>query len=459
MTFIYLPQSKTAKTMTSKKNALFLVLIFLVPFFIISCQKDQQVKKTPETLANHLLKNGGVTDPDVTTDLIAAQNIDIGDVTAFFNEDGTVITVTYNIDVPGWSLRETNLDVQYLFSNLPTNPGGNPAIGQFQFGEAFSPSSGETSWTIDINLEELDPDDFTQATATIYLAAHAEVKYSGSGYGKESAWGDGEPFEGASWATFFECTYTGNGGCTSYLLATEIDEDYLNIYSINPSDGSAVELRSELTALGSGNYDANAYDAENNLFLFDFFGGKNYDKELYYYDLINDNIGEIGSLSYQARSASFYNGKYYYVTNGPSNKSLREVALAGTPLAITSESLVCEMGEYMDYGDIAITEEDGNAVLYGIGFLYDEDNNPTSNWEFFSVDLDGTYSYNSIKTKGIDDPDLDLQIAFGSDGTLYGVDSATGDLYEIDPATFGLTYLSTTGFLFSDLANGPCIEN
>ncbi|MBT8255107.1 MAG: hypothetical protein KJO23_01075 [Bacteroidia bacterium] len=125
-----------------------------------------------------------------TTDLFAGQTIDVGTVTVEVSPDDDVI-VTYETD-GDWQIDETHLYIGPL-GDLPTNGGGNPKIGQFPL------SNTHTSGT----------NNFVYISTTLaagecaYIAAHAVVTNTTTGQ-NETAWGDGDPIGGNSWAMMFE---------------------------------------------------------------------------------------------------------------------------------------------------------------------------------------------------------------------------------------------------------------
>ncbi len=98
----------------------------------------------------------------LVTDLVAGQNIVVGNVTTSF--DGINLIVSYNITEDGWLLKETHLAVEENFSDIPVNKKGNPKIGNFEYGDEFN--IPQTNATYTINVEGL---------SLVYIAAHAVV--------------------------------------------------------------------------------------------------------------------------------------------------------------------------------------------------------------------------------------------------------------------------------------------
>lgn len=80
-------------------------------------------------LASHQISSGG------NVDLLAGQDIDVGDVTV--TDDGTDLTV--QITTTGdWCVNEMHLDAADTEDGIPQNRRGNPVPGQFQINETLS---------------------------------------------------------------------------------------------------------------------------------------------------------------------------------------------------------------------------------------------------------------------------------------------------------------------------------
>ncbi len=117
--------------------------------------------------------------------------------------DDTTLTVTYEITVSGWSLRQTQLYVGAL-GGVPVNGSKNPVPGQFPY--KSEPLDGQTKYTTTIDLDDAelfscysDGDE-----ANLIIAAHAEVFNEDNGQ-EETAWSKGPRFvERGNWGTYSE---------------------------------------------------------------------------------------------------------------------------------------------------------------------------------------------------------------------------------------------------------------
>lgn len=138
------------------------------------------------------------------TDLIAgggnaASAIDVGGLTLWYDDDYLYVVYT---TVDGWYMTETHLSVEDDFVDIPQTKKGNPIPGKFQYSADHDPAVQEVTYTIPWTWD---------AGTTLSIAAHASVMklvgYDAFGdpmYQTETAWGDGEDFEGRNWATWFE---------------------------------------------------------------------------------------------------------------------------------------------------------------------------------------------------------------------------------------------------------------
>ena len=149
-----------------------------------------------------------VVDGEYCTDLIAGQNIDIGDVCV--TADNEFICVTYKIDVAGWSIKETHLWVGQDIATLPVNRRGNPVIGRFPYGDSGLDTQG---WAVKIPIASLclTVEDICLEDQIVNFAAHAAVCFTANGIvtAEETAWGEGVQITaGGSWAMRDEFTLT-----------------------------------------------------------------------------------------------------------------------------------------------------------------------------------------------------------------------------------------------------------
>ena len=135
-------------------------------------------------------------DAPFSTDLIAGQTIDAGDVKVC--NDDTTLTITYEATYP-WCLIETKLHVATSEPDIPQNRPGNPIPGQFAYGNEYGGCLDGPA-TFEIPLDEIDGG--VEPGDTVAIAAHAEVE---DGERQEGAWGKGTRFvERGNWAMYFE---------------------------------------------------------------------------------------------------------------------------------------------------------------------------------------------------------------------------------------------------------------
>jgi len=138
--------------------------------------------------------------PCYSTPLIAGQNYDAGRIDVeIVSEDGiNYLYVTY-ITNENWIIKNTHLYAGDR-DGIPETKNGNPKPGVFEKGmdyEANTISRFEVEYKILADAFD----------ACFYIAAHAEVEkidINGNVIQRETGWGQGEGFEGNSWAMYFE---------------------------------------------------------------------------------------------------------------------------------------------------------------------------------------------------------------------------------------------------------------
>ncbi len=142
----------------------------------------------------------------LTVDLIA----DGGDeMTAFpvgvveVTNDADNLYVTFSITEGDWLLNETHLHIANESEYIPQTKKGNPQPGQFEYSVEHECI---TSITYVVPLSDIE----IPETGIVCIAAHAAVELPPEDEEEEiryeSAWGEGEDFEGKNWAMYF--TYT-----------------------------------------------------------------------------------------------------------------------------------------------------------------------------------------------------------------------------------------------------------
>ncbi len=175
------------------KSKITILLIAIISF--TGCSKDsieqpnEEELIIPETTSSTERREEPDPSGDpIVTDLIAGQNEIIGTVT--IESNGTFTTVTYNT-INGWEIDATHLYVGAC-EDRPANNPGNPLIGHFPYADTHA--NGTTDFTYTLDSAEVG--------CSGCVAAHAEV--SNASGGSETAWADGLPYGGNSWAMYFE---------------------------------------------------------------------------------------------------------------------------------------------------------------------------------------------------------------------------------------------------------------
>jgi hypothetical protein len=234
---------------------------------------------------------------------------------------------------------------------------------------------------------------------------------------EETAWGDGPGFPGSNWATYFTYTVTCPPPCNEWIVyGTSLGGSGVGdkIYKIDLADLTATELYNTGLNTGDGNWpNGNAYDPQNNRLYYSVKPNK-----LYFYDFAGNQVDATNGNPTPGDVAcgSFYNGKYYYI---PQNSNiLYEVTLNPVDGKITLvDDIQTYSGKTFSFGDVVVSLD--GSVLYGSSAV-----NGTGT--FWSINL-SDYSYTQISNMA------HMQLAYGSDGQLYGHDAGNAHFYEIDP--------------------------
>jgi len=187
-----------------------------------------------------------ICDYDTTVDLIAGQNINVGEVKIW--NDGDTLFVKYLINEPGWVIILTHLHITDDWTDIPQK-NGNPIPGKFMYKKIHIPGVNEYTYTIDFtDLRGSDP---------LYVAAHAIVKNI---FKLESAWADGEDFPGKNWAMYSvaepSCTTITGAGV---WLATDYDWS-INTFDPDPVGAPTLDLDDKLILQKQGGQGEGAYD-------------------------------------------------------------------------------------------------------------------------------------------------------------------------------------------------------
>ena len=169
-------------------------LVLAAGIVLFSCSPNNDELTVYDDTADRIIiiDTGTTGDPTATsyqTDLMAGQNVVSGIVTVDV-VDGNVV-VSYSTD-GDWVIEETHLYIGPL-AGLPTNGGGNPQVGQFPYSDTHPVGTTDVDYTGPGLIEG----------ECVYVAAHAVVTNTVTGE-TETAWGQGIPIGGNSWAMMFE---------------------------------------------------------------------------------------------------------------------------------------------------------------------------------------------------------------------------------------------------------------
>lgn len=378
-------------------------------FMMVSCEFDdsQNLQFMDTDFSVSVLKAETLDNPD-TQDLWAGQNLDVGEVQV--EKDGDNIIVRYVIDHPDWCLTETHLQVATDLAGIPQK-NGNPIPGKFEFKEEHDCIT-EFEYTLNYKERGWECDE------SLLIAAHAVVKST-------------------------VCEQTG----VVYGMARNTGD----VWGIDVVNGTAwVEFESVAPIPSGISPNGLAYDGVSRRMYY-----CNYrtsaPRDLYFWDYSTGSEVLAGNLGVENAAADFYKGKYYYIASLPASDDLYEVTLNKDGTMFSNLKIVdlsADAHKWTFSGDIAI--KDG--ILYGWGRCATH-----GKYEFFTYNLTtGDFTLNETAYQA-----FSMQLAFGTNGVLYGHESkAPGNFYEIDITNGNLSAPLgiDPGTLYTDCSSGMICE-
>lgn len=225
------------------------------------------------------------------------------------------------------------------------------------------------------------------------------------------------------------------------------------ILQIDPTDGSVSKFfDTNINSFSMNGSNGLAFDSGSNTFYYVTYPNNAELGPADLYRYINGEVSaeKIFDLEKELACADFFGGKYYFIAGGPTigaTDDLYEVTFNG-------DGSVAVVNEFKDIsgsndfrwtfsGDIAISPD---GVIFGVGL-----DAKTGKQQFFRVDRDGTDF--AIIDANIAMP---LQLAFGSDGVLYGNNLGDNSFYTVDLTNGDTVKVSTSQSVapFNDMASG-----
>ena len=349
-----------------------------------------------------------------TVNLLAGQFENVGEVSVITKGD-TEICVTYSLSesalADGWRIYETHLAIGDDLEDIPTKGPGNPAPGQFPYGD--DTLDGVEEWTICVSFEELEGSWGMYFGYDIYC----------------------DPCEPAS----IIYGITGTGGVGG-LYAIEIEgnsfgsETLLYEYDISPGDNF------------SGN--GLAYDGANNRLYFATGSGSS-GWTLYFYDFATTEVVAASELPGPIYSATWGAGMYWFTPNDTDDMytvSFDSDGINGNVVLFDDDFAG---DKSFRFGDLAFDTDSG--IIYGSTSFSGSD------YEFFKYTPDlinNTGVYEMITDTG---DARGLQLAIAGDGNLYGhITSESG--WVLTNRNDGTTSPLGNGVhSYNDLSNGPSV--
>lgn len=322
--------------------------------------------------------------------LFAGQDMNVGIVNV--KNDAEYIYVEYEMTDEEWCITETHLHVGESLGDFPLRGRwGNPAPGQFDYKENHNPCVETYTYTIPIDSEWGED---------LKIAAHAALESQ----------------------------------ITESIIYGVTDNG--EIFAIDMLSGDEVFITGNLSNEGGNSWpNGLAFDQENGRLYYSDGSARN---EIFFYDMDTGDNHSAGVAGGVVAGAEFAGGAYWYIVNGTDEFRKMTFDADGKN---GQDEYVANLGTSHNLGDLAVNFSE--TILYG-------HSNTSIGDAFFSIDLDDNFAYTEIKQPA----GKNLQIAFGSDGILYGVTTGTGNWYTIDLTDGTRTDVRDTDKRYTDLANG-----
>jgi len=410
-----------------KKLSGLLILLLIIN----ACSQSDQTTKPQDIWNGYEIYKSG----EVYNTLWAGQNINIGTVT-YGVEDGDFY-VNYDMTASGWTM---SLSHMYCGEKkgLPRNKPGKPKIGKFPYSTNHNPQV--SVFTYYVPLSELPPAN----DPGFVVACHADVH--GPNGESETAWAEGEfTFSDKGWGWFDTYFYNQPENPFTLIYGTEYTNDSLKVYVIDITNNTTELILSEHIGNNDGSYDGVAYDdVDDILYFVDYNANELLTNAL---SEENSNTSAVGTLNGDAKSADYFNEKYYYIDE--SANTIREVSF-GAIGNIASDDIISTMPNSLVVTDIAM--DPSGDLMYIVGNVGD------GTTEMVKWDMPGdTYYTISLSLNE------DIQIAYASDGILYAIEPSGSGIgsstYTIDTDTGYAIEINEDDVIvvdpFSDITKGP----
>lgn len=178
------------------KTKLFYLFLGAFTLTMISCESENNsesntVSSKQDIVVTSVNENLPDTSPCLSTNLLAGQRQDAGDINVYFDEDK--VYVEYQT-AGNWYIRKTHLyigDCQLI----PVNRRGEAIPGHFPMGE--SQPEGSQSLVYAMDRADLPKCFCISAHAEVYRMQNGQVQQT------QTAWAQGERFTQNGWAMYF----------------------------------------------------------------------------------------------------------------------------------------------------------------------------------------------------------------------------------------------------------------
>lgn len=181
--------------LSNMKTKLLYCFMALLSLGIVSCEKDEtsSQQRISQTASSSVVSTAALQNLDacVTTNLMAGQHYDAGDVRVYVDLEHVYIEYATS---GNWYIKKTHL-YSGNCNEIPVTRNGSPVPGQFPVSNAYP--NGTQSVVYAFNKADLPECFCVAAHAEVYRVENNQIVQT------ETAWAQGERFTPRSWGMFF----------------------------------------------------------------------------------------------------------------------------------------------------------------------------------------------------------------------------------------------------------------
>lgn len=394
--------------MKTLSKQIFILLIALV----FSSQKcgNEPPEFSPETDITSLERGEYIQQGPVAYDLITEQNSKIGEIIVWNTAD--TLFVKYTLQDEDFCFTATQLHVAGSREEIPVSNEGNPSPMQYEYQDRHDCET-EIVYGIDLGRNGWECGNEIQFSARAMVSTQQKCNTEAFIFGAESE--------------------------TGSFYSIDLTEAFATLLF----DVEALATDQSKTPVGL------AYDEYSQRLYFGISNQQTSDScALFFFD--GTEVKEAGYIEGNISGATFFEGNYYFINDKTTN--LSRAAFNENGQLTSAENLFTELpadNATWRFSDIVMSYD--GASLYGIATSSQNKLSTLLSFDLISCKYSTVFS-DSITGR---------QLAYGSDGILYGYNAKNKEFYSLKPESGTISRIGTLTNIeqeFKSLASGPfCI--